>query len=93
MTVVAYDVETYRPIFQNLVRYVPCFDLLAFQEEAAAQVSKMRAGENYLTGLSLQEFRRAHSWQTAQKQTRDKSVKPPDPRIRRRPCDVLMNAP
>ena len=65
--VVAYDVETYRPIFQNLVRYVPCFNRQAFQQESEAQVSKMRAGENYLTGLSLQEFRSAHSWQTAQK--------------------------
>ena len=32
--VIAYDVETYRPLFGELLRYVPCFDLKKFQDEA-----------------------------------------------------------
>jgi glycosyltransferase involved in cell wall biosynthesis len=62
--VVAYDVETYRPLFGNLVRYAPCFDLEQFKEEAKEQILKMRAGENYLEKMDLEKLRKENSWAT-----------------------------
>src|SRR5258706_683349 len=35
---VAYDVETYRRLFGEFLRYVPCYDIAAFQREAEEQV-------------------------------------------------------
>jgi len=64
LPVVAYDVETYRPIFGDLVRYVPCFDLEKFKAEAKEQILKMRAGENYLARTDLKQFRKENSWAT-----------------------------
>src|SRR6185503_10580997 len=64
--VVAYDIPNYRPVFGNFVRYVPPFDLAAFQAAAEDEVKKMRAGENYLERLDLGEFKRANSWDTTQ---------------------------
>jgi glycosyltransferase involved in cell wall biosynthesis len=60
--VVAYDVETYHPLFGDLLRYVPCFDLDKFQGEARRQINEMRAGRNYLSGLDLVRFSEVHSW-------------------------------
>jgi glycosyltransferase involved in cell wall biosynthesis len=60
--VVAYDVETYRPLFGDLVRYAPCFDLEQFKREAKEQILKMRAGENYLEKMDLEKFRTENSW-------------------------------
>jgi glycosyltransferase involved in cell wall biosynthesis len=64
--VVAYDIPNYRPLFGNLVRYVPPFNLAEFQKAAIAEVIKMRGGENYLDRADLQKFRRENSWDTAQ---------------------------
>lgn len=64
--VVAYDIPNYRPVFGNFVRYVPAFDLTAFQSAAADEIKKMRIGENYLEKLDLAEFKRANSWETTQ---------------------------
>jgi glycosyltransferase involved in cell wall biosynthesis len=64
--VVAYDIPNYRPVFGNFVRYVPAFDLAAFQSAAEDEIKKMRAGENYLEKLDLAEFKRANSWETTQ---------------------------
>lgn len=60
--VVAYDVETYRPIFGDLLRYVPCFNLQSFQDEARLQIEKMRQGANYLARINVEEFPQIHSW-------------------------------
>lgn len=60
--VIAYDVETYRPLFGELLRYVPCFDLKKFQDEAGRQINEMRAGRNYLSGLNPGRFSEGHSW-------------------------------
>jgi hypothetical protein len=60
--VVAYDVETYHPLFGNFLRYVRCFDLETFQDEARRQVEQMRAGTNYLAQTSVADFARRHSW-------------------------------
>jgi hypothetical protein len=63
---VAYDIPNYRPVFGDFLRYVPAFDLAAFQSAAEDQIKKMRAGDNYLARLDLAEFKRANSWETTQ---------------------------
>jgi len=64
--VLAYDIPNYRPVFGEFVRYVPPFDLTAFQQAAEREVLKMRQGENYLDRLSLADFKRENSWETTQ---------------------------
>jgi glycosyltransferase involved in cell wall biosynthesis len=64
--VVAYDIPNYRPIFGSFVRYVPPFDLAAFQSAAEDEIKKMRGGNNYLENLGLAEFKRKNSWETTQ---------------------------
>ena len=65
LPVVAYEVETYRGVFGDFLRYVPCYDLAKFQTEAEAQVLAMRAGRNYLDHMDLVAFKKACSWETA----------------------------
>lgn len=65
LPVVAYDVETYRPVFGDLLRYVPCYDVNAFQHESEQQILAMRAGRNYLDQLDLKGFKEQCSWTTA----------------------------
>ena len=64
--VVAYDIPNYRPLFGNLVRYVPPFSLAEFQQAAATEITKMRADENYLDQADLQTFKQENSWATTQ---------------------------
>jgi glycosyltransferase involved in cell wall biosynthesis len=64
--VVAYEIPNYRPLFGDLVRYVPPFDLNAFQLAAEKEILRMRAGENYLRQIDLARFRRENSWAQAQ---------------------------
>ena len=52
------------PLFGEFVRYVPCFEVAAFQAEAGRQVRAMRAGENYLARLDFEKFRADNSWAT-----------------------------
>jgi len=61
--VIAYGVETYRPLFGDLLRYIPCFDLKEFQDEADRQINEMRAGRNYLSAMNPGQFAEGHSWQ------------------------------
>ena len=61
--VLAYDLPTYRPVFGEFARYVPAFDLQAFQNEAERQILESRAGRTYLDSLDLAEFRRVNSWE------------------------------
>jgi glycosyltransferase involved in cell wall biosynthesis len=63
--VVAYDVETYRPVFAEFLRYVPCYDVQAFAAESEKQVLAMRKGHNYLLTLNLDLFKKDCSWETA----------------------------
>jgi glycosyltransferase involved in cell wall biosynthesis len=62
LPVVAYDLEAYRPVFGDLLRYVRPFDAQAFTAEAEAQVRAMREGRNYLSAMDLQSFKTVHSW-------------------------------
>jgi glycosyltransferase involved in cell wall biosynthesis len=65
--VVAYDLPAYRPIFGNLVQYVPCFDSQAFKDTALRSLENARKGKVKLDQAELQTFRATHSWQAAQR--------------------------
>jgi glycosyltransferase involved in cell wall biosynthesis len=65
--VVAYEIPNYRPLFGDLARYAPPFDLGAFQAVAEREILKMRAGENYLGRVDLEKFKWENSWETAGK--------------------------
>jgi glycosyltransferase involved in cell wall biosynthesis len=60
--VVAYDIEAYRPIFSDLVHYVPPFNLQAFQEAALEKINCERKGKTKLDEAGLSAFKREHSW-------------------------------
>ncbi|HYV30898.1 MAG TPA: glycosyltransferase [Candidatus Binatia bacterium] len=64
--VVAYELPNYRPLFGDFVRYVPPFDLVAFQQTAEREIQRMRSGENYLQKMDLAGFKRENSWETTQ---------------------------
>ena len=64
--VVAYDIPNYRPLFGDFCRYVPPFDLDAFQAAAEKEILLMRSGVNYLDKLDLQRFEEENSWATTQ---------------------------
>lgn len=64
LPVVAYQVVTYKPIFGDLVQYVPCFDLAAFEKMSLKQVRDARAGLNSLNKDGLARFIDENSWQT-----------------------------
>jgi glycosyltransferase involved in cell wall biosynthesis len=64
--VLAYDIPNYRPLFGDLVRYVPPFDLAAFERAAERELTTLRQGENYLARMNLDEFKRENSWETTQ---------------------------
>ena len=64
--VVAYDIPNYRPLFGDFCRYVPPFDLEAFQAAAEKEILLMRSGVNYLDKLDLQRFEEENSWATTQ---------------------------
>ncbi len=64
--VLAYDLPNYRPLFGDFARYVPPFDLEAFQEAADRELRAMRQGDNYLDRMDLAAFKRENSWETTQ---------------------------
>jgi len=66
LPVIAYDIENYRPVFGEFARYVPAYDVSAFQAEARKQILAVRAGENYMQKLNLEDFKKRSSWRTAQ---------------------------
>ena len=54
------------PRFGDYARYVPAFNLAAFQAAAEREIQNMRAGNNYLEKMPLAEFKRENLWQTTQ---------------------------
>jgi len=63
--VVAYDLEAYRPIFGDLVGYVPCFDSGAFKQAAHEQLIRARKGSIAFDPEQLSSFRENCSWAAA----------------------------
>lgn len=66
VAVVAYDLECYRPVFGDFVRYVAPFDQAAFKRRVEEEVRRQRAGQNYLAPMKLAELKQTLSWKTAQ---------------------------
>lgn len=64
--VVAYDLPCYRPIFGDLVRYAPAFDLNIFKKLAEEEILKIRAGQNDLNQAGLARFKRENSLEAVQ---------------------------
>jgi len=64
--VVAYDLQCYRPVFGDFVRYVKPFDAEAFKGAVEDEVRRQRAGQNYLTGMKLAEMQNSLRWETSQ---------------------------
>lgn len=62
LPVVAYELDAYRPVFGDLLRYVPAFDLEAFKRAAADEIRKARAGELTLDKAKLAKFIEENSW-------------------------------
>ncbi|MBI1839395.1 MAG: glycosyltransferase [Verrucomicrobia bacterium] len=65
--VLAYDLPNYRPIFGDLARYAPAFDLEAFVRKAERMIRESREGRCYLDAVDLAPFRNAHSWETTRR--------------------------
>jgi glycosyltransferase involved in cell wall biosynthesis len=63
LPVVAYELEAYRPVFGELLRYAPAFDLEAFKHAAADEILKCRAGEKRLDQAKLSRFIQENSWE------------------------------
>lgn len=63
--VVAYELEAYRPVFGNLVRYVRPFDVDEFKKAAAEEIEKARAGMGTLSPEVLKRFTEENSWEKA----------------------------
>lgn len=63
--VVAYELDAYRPVFGNLVRYVRPFDLEAFKTATAEEIEKARASREMLPPEALERFKEENSWERA----------------------------
>ncbi len=63
IAVVAYDLEVYRPVFGNLVCYVPLFDQRAFQEAAFDTLVRARAGQIQPDVTALSALKQICSWE------------------------------
>jgi glycosyltransferase involved in cell wall biosynthesis len=63
LPVVAYELDAYRPVFGDLLRYVPAFDVNAFERAAADEILKSRAGQNTLNKAVLARFISENSWE------------------------------
>ena len=65
--VVAYELQCYRPVFGDFVRYVKPFDREAFCRAVEDEVRRQRAGQNYLAQMDLAGLKQTLSWTAAQK--------------------------
>jgi glycosyltransferase involved in cell wall biosynthesis len=63
--VVAYELDAYRPIFGDLLRYVPCFNLKEFTVAAETAVRQSRSGHEMLPAAALAGFNGGNSWSHA----------------------------
>jgi glycosyltransferase involved in cell wall biosynthesis len=66
VSVVAYELGAYRPVFGNLINYVPAFDQAGFCQTALSTVRALRAGETPLSASQVKDFILANSWQNAE---------------------------
>lgn len=66
LPVVAYELPAYRPVFGQLLRYVPPFDQNQFCQVALMTVQEAFVNNAILPAVPLSEFKLANSWQKAQ---------------------------
>jgi glycosyltransferase involved in cell wall biosynthesis len=64
--VVAYDLDCYRPVFGDAVRYVKCYDVESFKKMAEDEVRLQRQGQNYLSKLDLPALKKSMDWSVSQ---------------------------
>lgn len=62
VSVVAYAVDNYEPVYAGRLLTVPCFDLEAFKSKAEETIRALREGSKEYGPTRLEEFRRANSW-------------------------------
>src|SRR5579883_1927064 len=62
LPVIAYKLDPYPPVFGDLLRYVPAFDVDAFQRAAADEIRKAREGIDTLDHARLARFIEENSW-------------------------------
>ena len=67
IAVVAYDLPVYRPVFGDLVRYVPSFELKAFQETALRTLMEARAGRIQPDVAALAVLKQTCAWEAVGK--------------------------
>jgi L-malate glycosyltransferase len=65
--VVAYDLPAYRPIFGNLINYVPPFNFEMFKKKSLETVERTRRGDIFLNPQELALLKSEHSWEAAEK--------------------------
>ena len=68
--VVAYDLQCYRPVFGEFVRYVKPFDREEFMRAMEREILEQRAGKNYLATMDLPGLKRSLSWASSQESFR-----------------------
>jgi glycosyltransferase involved in cell wall biosynthesis len=71
LSVVAYELEMYRPFFGSLLGYAPCFDVEKFCASAADALKRLRAGERLLDDADLARFKQTNSWPEVERQLTD----------------------
>lgn len=69
--VVAYELQCYRLVFGEFVRYVPPFDREEFMRAMEREILEQRAGRNYFTSLDLPGLKRSLSWASSQESFRE----------------------
>lgn len=62
LAVVAYELDVFRPVFGELLRYVPPFDLAAFQATALDTLMQVRAGEFQPDAAGVMALKQTCAW-------------------------------
>jgi glycosyltransferase involved in cell wall biosynthesis len=65
--VVAYELQCYRPVFGDFVRYVRSFDCEELKRTVEDEVAKQQGGTNYLASMDLTGLKRTLDWSDAQR--------------------------
>lgn len=65
--VLAYDLAAYRPVFGDLVRYVPFHDPVRFKHTAREMVEAIRVSGPALDPVALARFKQENSWEEARR--------------------------
>jgi glycosyltransferase involved in cell wall biosynthesis len=67
LRVIAYELDAYRPIFGDLIRYVPCFDSERFQIAALEELCHARAGNWQPDDEAISVFKETYRWENLSK--------------------------